>query len=65
MKYKEKKIKKMEETKLFVTTEDLLNKTLKYLGSKPYIEVAGLIKGLMAAAPYKTKIEENNGEAES
>ncbi len=44
-----KELEKKE--RLFVTTEDILNGTLQYLGSRPYAEVAHLVDGLRQSKP--------------
>jgi hypothetical protein len=40
-----------KEERLFVTTEEILNATLQYLGSRPYAEVAHLVDGLRQSKP--------------
>ena len=52
----------MDEPKLFVASEEVLNKTLQYLATKPYSEVAGLIQGLMDIKPYVEPKKELDGE---
>lgn len=38
--------------KLFLTTEEILNGTIKYLVSRPYAEVAHLIDALRNSQPF-------------
>lgn len=38
--------------------EEVINKLLNYLGSRPYIEVAGLIHDLQTATPVKEIVVE-------
>ncbi len=40
-----------QQPQLFITTDEILNGVLQYLGSRPYAEVAHLIDGLRQSKP--------------
>jgi len=40
-----------------IVSLELLNKILSYLGTKPYIEVVGLVKEIMELPEIKTETE--------
>lgn len=48
-----------QEQKLFVTSEEILNATLKYLSSRPYAEVSNLIDALRRSQPLKSTQSES------
>lgn len=44
-----------------IVSLELLNKILSYLGTKPYIEVVGLVKEIMELPEVKTEVKIGEG----
>ena len=50
-----------KQPKLFITTEEILNGTLQYLGTRPYADVAHLIDALRQSKLFTPPVQEEEG----